>query len=149
MIRLGRQQYDQIAACGERAYPRECCGLLVGQREDGGRPHWLITRVAESENLAAAGREDRFEVDPRLQIKLQRQLRGSDLRIIGVYHSHPDGEARPSRHDLALANDPELVWIITAVRNGRAAETTAHVLAGDGSAFRQIAMEIGESTASS
>lgn len=146
MIRLGREQYDRIAASGERAYPHECCGLLVG-RQDGRR--WFVTRVAESENLAAVEREDRFEVDPRLQIRLQRELRGSGLRVIGVYHSHPDGEARPSRHDLALANDPELVWIITAVGNGKAAETTAHVLAGDGSAFRQIAMEIVESAAPS
>ena len=140
MIALTQDQFDQVIAAGERAYPHECCGLLVGRTGDAGG--WIVERVEECENLAAGERRDRFEIDPRLQVRLQRELRDSPLEVIGVFHSHPDGQPRPSAHDLAQADDPALVWLVTAVENGRAAATTAHVLEPGGSGFREIPLTI-------
>jgi len=117
---------EHIVDDAERAYPEECCGLLVGE----GDPTGTITvaRVVSSPNVASSSRGDSFEVDPKLRFDLMRELGGSALRIVGHYHSHPDHSARPSRRDIEMAWEPELVWLITSVIGGRAVRTTAHVI---------------------
>jgi proteasome lid subunit RPN8/RPN11 len=138
VIEIGSRQLSQIARAAEAAYPEECCGLLVGEGGEGGG--WRLSRVEASANVAEGDRRRRFEVDPRLLIRLHRELRGGAERVIGVYHSHPDHPAEPSAHDLKRALEPGLVWLITSVVDGRAGDTTAHVLAADGGRFDPIAL---------
>lgn len=142
MIALGARQLRQIARAAEAAYPEECCGLLVGTGGEGGERHWRVVRVEASANLAEGDRRRRFEVDPGLLIRLHRELRGGETRVIGVYHSHPDHPAEPSAHDLELAMEPGLVWLIVSVVGGRATDASAHVLAEDGACFDEIVLEI-------
>jgi len=126
-----------LRAC-EAAYPEEACGLLVGRRgADGGIE---VDRIEASANLAR-DRRHRFEVDPRLQIRLFRELRGGPDQVVGLYHSHPDGRALPSATDLARAWEPEFAWLIAAVHQGRAVAVRAHLLdRGDGG-FREIRLQ--------
>ncbi len=145
MIALGARQLRQIARAAEAAYPEECCGLLVGPGGEGGKGgkrRWRVVRVEASANLAEGDRRRRFEVDPGLLIRLHRELRGGETRVIGVYHSHPDHPAEPSAHDLELAREPGLVWLIVSVVGGRATDASAHVLAEDGACFDEIVLEI-------
>ena len=108
----------------EAAFPQECCGLLSGREADG---VIRIDGVHESENLAAEP-DRRFEVDPALRLGLQRTLRGDGRRVVGIYHSHPDGPAQPSPRDLAAAWEPDLLWLVVGVRHGQAVQCTSHVL---------------------
>lgn len=117
---------DRIALLAEAAYPRECCGLLVGRAEDTGDR--VVTRLAPSPNVAEGAGRDRFEVDPKLRFDLMRELGDGRERIIGHYHSHPDHPPLPSAHDLEMAFEPDLVWVIVEVRGGRAGRAAAHVL---------------------
>ncbi len=132
------EHLNQIADAAEAAYPEECCGLLIGE---GGAGSWRLGRVVASANVAEGDRRRIFEVDPRLLLTLQRELRGTAQRVIGVYHSHPDGPPEPSAADLDRAWEPGLVWLITSVRDGRAAGTAAHVLAEDGARFDEVVLE--------
>ena len=125
VITLDPAHLEAVAGHAEAAYPAECCGLLIGAAA--GARLWRVRRVVQSRNLAPAGRRDRFEVDPALRLKLQRELRGSGEAVVGLYHSHPDGPPTPSATDLDSAWEPGLVWLITAVRGGRAIETSAHL----------------------
>ena len=93
------------------AQPEEACGLLEGRAVGDARQ---VTRLHPSENLADDPAA-RFEVDPRLLLRLQKELRGRRTELVGIYHSHPTGPARPSATDLAMAWQPELVWVITAL----------------------------------
>ena len=43
-----------------------------------------------------------------------RRLRGTDRRIVGHYHSLPNGAGALSAHDLAMAYDPTAIWIVIA-----------------------------------
>ncbi|HJM61200.1 MAG TPA: M67 family metallopeptidase [Alphaproteobacteria bacterium] len=118
-------QLRWIETACEEAYPNEACGLLVGR--------WKgeVARVSEvhaSGNVAENPRRA-FEVDPQLLLALHKCLRQSKDTLLGIYHSHPDSAALPSAHDLDRAWQPEMIWLITTVRDGRASETKAHRLA--------------------
>ncbi len=124
-----------IVEQAENAYPNECCGLLVGRQET--PPLWRITALHPSPNLATQPRK-RFEVDPALRLSLQKQTRAGPDQVIGLYHSHPDSPAQPSEADLAMAWEPALLWLITAVADGQAIHTTAHRLIKEGRQFAQL-----------
>jgi proteasome lid subunit RPN8/RPN11 len=136
-----------ICYLAEAAYPRECCGLLIGR--DNSPTAITVTRIAESENVANGPGLDRFEVDPQVRFDIMRQLgcigaSGSATvappaeRVVGHFHSHPDHPAQPSQTDLEMAFEPEMIWVITAVVDGRATQTTAHRLDPLTRQFREL-----------
>ena len=116
------------------AAPSEACGLLEGTTHEG---RCTVIRVHPSQNVAPDPAR-RFEVDPRLLLRLQKDLRGRSTGVIGIYHSHPRGSAAPSATDLAMAWQPELVWVITAL--GPPVRTAAFRLTGD--AIEQIDISV-------
>lgn len=138
MIFLPRALLKEIVDAAEAAHPRECCGLLVGHTRP---PADLeVTRVVPSPNVVEVNAHERFEVSPQLRFDLMRELADGPERVIGLYHSHPGQAAQPSEHDLAVAWEPDLVWLITAVMDGQAIHTTAHALDAEGRQFRQVGL---------
>lgn len=128
---------SRITETAEQAFPHECCGLLAGT--DGPAPGDVcVTRVVPTANVTEGRAEDSFEVDPQVRFDLMRALDGTDERIVGHFHSHPGGPARPSATDLKMAYETDLVWVIVSVMDGRAADVQAHGVAADGSAFHPI-----------
>lgn len=97
-------------ACG--TYPEEACALLVGTITVDMDYH--ISEVILSPNVAE-NKNQFFEIDPAVRIRLERHLRDKEHQVIGVYHSHPDGEAKPSETDARMIIEPDLVWIISSV----------------------------------
>tara|TARA_B100000315_G_C14560171_1_gene580112 strand:- start:934 stop:1371 length:438 start_codon:yes stop_codon:yes gene_type:complete len=139
VISLSEQQFKQIQAEAETAYPAECCGLLVGNiRDDSHR----VTRVVPSPNIIADQAKDRFEIDPQIHIDLERELRGSSDQIIGHYHSHPDHPPIPSETDLKMTYGPTLIWLIAAVKDGKFVDLKAHKVNPNAHQFEEIALSI-------
>ena len=126
----------------ETAAPEECCGLLVGRNWTEGQSDndLVVTRVAPSTNVIEGDPLKSFEVDPKLRFDLMREIKDTDKRIIGVYHSHPDQSAQPSARDLAQAWEPELTWLIVSLINGQAVHTTAHALNADANQFEEVGL---------
>jgi proteasome lid subunit RPN8/RPN11 len=89
-----------------RAFPRECCGLLLGKG----------TSVAMARPAANvhADPERHFEIDPKALIAAHRAQRAGGLDVLGYYHSHPNGRAEPSAEDRAQASADGRVWAIVA-----------------------------------
>lgn len=114
MIVLGSTDLAAIATAAEAAYPAEGCGLLVGR----GRRIVRVGRVVSVDNLERERRRDRFELDPVIRFATERAVRGGPERIVGHWHSHPDGRAHPSAEDIARAYEPDLIWLIVAVAPG-------------------------------
>jgi len=109
---------DELAAAvlqaAARAYPNEACGLIEGvDTEDG----WRALGVHEAANVAADPAR-RFLIDPEVQFALMRKLRGSENRIIGCFHSHPNGRAEPSATDRANAYESDFLYLIAAGADG-------------------------------
>lgn len=142
---LVRIRFDLLEAINDQAqnaYPGECCGLLAGRPVPDGT--LTVTRVVASANTAEPPAPDRFEVDPQVRFDLMRALEGTDEEVIGHYHSHPDHPAKPSDTDLAMAFEPELVWLITAVINGTAGRTRAWRLDRDAKSVEALELEVVE-----
>ena len=89
-----------------RASPHECCGLLMGT---GNR----IEQAVPAANVASDPARH-FELDPAALITALRHERDGGPRVIGYYHSHPNGLARPSSTDVAQAAHDGRVWAIMA-----------------------------------
>jgi proteasome lid subunit RPN8/RPN11 len=97
---------DSLRSAAEAAAPSEACGLLIGQP---GR----IDAVVPARNVAEHP-ERSFEIDPQTLLRTHREVRTSGKRVIGHYHSHPDGTALPSRRDAARAVEDDQLWLIIA-----------------------------------
>ena len=143
-VRLAPEQLRAIERAAEEAYPEEACGLLVGRSAPGER--YSVSTVEASANVAEPPRTRRFEVDPKLRLRLERALRESPDSVIGVYHSHPDGSAAPSETDISMIFEPDMVWLITAVADGRAGATTGWRPAEDRSAFLPLELDLAHET---
>ena len=94
-----------IAEESGKATPIEACGLLIGKE-------LTVERLVISPNLAASS--NRFEIDPGLLLKESRVAREKGQKIIGHYHSHPNGSPYPSAYDLRMSFYPEWLWLIWA-----------------------------------
>ncbi|SEH33903.1 Mov34/MPN/PAD-1 family protein [Magnetospirillum fulvum] len=114
MIVFGSADLAAIAKAAEAAFPAEGCGLLIGR----GRRIVRVSRVIPADNLERERHLDRFELDPAARFAAERTLRGGPERIVGHWHSHPNGSADPSAEDIARAYEPELIWLIVAVAPG-------------------------------
>ncbi len=146
MIRIPPALLDAIRRHAAAAWPLECCGLLIGRPgadaagdADLGGDVLVNDRVA-CRNVAADSARA-FEVDPQVRFDAERRLRGTADAIVGHYHSHPGGPALPSATDLALAFEPEMVWLIIAVENGEAG--ALHAFKVHDGTFREIAITAG------
>ena len=63
----------------------------------------LITRIIKATNIATEDREKNYQIDWQTLFNTVRVTRLTSDRIIGFYHSHPDGSTQPSSLDLNLA----------------------------------------------
>lgn len=133
----------EIHQHGESTYPHECCGFLLGRLEENRR---VVVQTRRAQNQRADSPQNRYQISPQDYMQADRDAREAGLDIVGFYHSHPDHPARPSQFDLDNAW-PALVYVIVAVHQGKAGETTAWILADDRSRF--LPEEIVPQTASS
>ena len=87
----------------------EVCGLLLGDPAE--------ARACRNVH-AKPGRH--FEIDPAALLRAHREARAGGAAVVGCYHSHPLGDATPSRTDAASAVPDGTVWVIVASGEARA-----------------------------
>ena len=125
MVRINATDLRVLKEAAEAAWPNEACALLEGTRDgDAASVTVTVTRVHHADNVAANPTRE-FEADPHFLLQLHRELRNLPTKLVGVWHSHPDGSDQLSETDLARAWDPNLVWLLTPVVNQRAVATSA------------------------
>lgn len=128
----------QIQAHGERAYPNEGVGLLLGTATGGGKQAAGIFELANS--WPAEEQFHRYQVggDDMLKGELEAARRGLD--VLGFFHSHPNHPAEPSSTDHDWATWPWYSYVITTIAQGRATVTRSWQLREDRSAFDEEAL---------
>jgi proteasome lid subunit RPN8/RPN11 len=138
MLKISQQLYEALRIHGEETYPHECCGVLLGQMEDEGR---VVTSLARAGNTRTDSAHNRYNIDPKDLIRIQREGRGRGEDIVGFYHSHPDHPAQWSNTDFAEAHWIGCSYVITSVEKGKAVLTNSFELSGTDEADKKFVDE--------
>jgi len=105
-LRISRKHHNELLERALAAGNQECCGLLLG-RDD------RLFELVPCANVAK-NPERHFELDPVELLSRHKAARDGGMPIIGYYHSHPNGLARPSATDMAQAVADGRYWLIIA-----------------------------------
>ena len=128
MLKIKVKDYDSLRRHGEETYPYECCGILLGRFDDDGTR--VVTSVIRAGNTRTDSAHNRYNIDPRELVRIQREGRERGEDIVGFYHSHPDHPAQWSSTDLAEAHWIGCSYVITSVEKGKAVITNSFELTG-------------------
>lgn len=130
-IRITRSQFDEIRRHGEETYPRECCGFLFGNNQEGvnilaklyrANNEWQDEPGRTTPDGRIESSRNRYLITPAQYKRADDAARIGGLAIIGYYHSHPDHPAVPSGFDLDHSLWPGESYIIVSVEQGRASQ---------------------------
>jgi len=157
VLKIRSEQLQIIQRHAEADYPAECCGILLGQVEGDSKE---VSEVAPIPNLrhdparaeellplddpGHESERNRFLIDPREQLRVEKDARARTLTVLGYYHSHPDHPARPSGYDREHAW-PWYSYVIVSVEQGRARDTRSWALHDDRAGFEPEPLELEES----
>jgi len=123
----------------QRSYPNEDGGFLVGSVQG---QSITVRDVRPVDNVFESGEQyHRYAMTPLDWAKLEDEADAQGLTLVGYYHSHPDHPAVPSDYDRVHAL-PNFRYLITSVRQGKAAELRAWQLSDDRSRFEELALRI-------
>jgi proteasome lid subunit RPN8/RPN11 len=135
MLQLTTEQRSEIAAHGERDYPYECCGLLLGQFANDSLKNCVETYPISNAREEEAKR-NRFLIRPEELLRGEQQAAAKGLDVIGFYHSHPDHPAVPSAYDLEHAW-PIYSYIVVAIKSGHAEDLRSWEMQTDRTRFAE------------
>lgn len=100
ILRISDELRARIERWAREGYPLETCGLMLGRLDNG------LVKVEEvtcARNLNAERAHDRYDLDPQDFLDADGAARGRGWDIVGIWHSHPDHPARPSKTDREAA----------------------------------------------
>lgn len=135
-VAISQELLDQIHAHGEKAYPEEGAGFLLGSE---GRVESILPIDNSREEEA---RHNRFLITPEDYLHAELTADRLGLSLIGVFHSHPDCPNLPSDYDREWAQ-PFFSYIITRVDQGKAVNSRSWRLAEDRSKFDEEEIKTG------
>ena len=128
--------------------------MLLGRDESEIKQVVQVTPLANLRHDAARAREfmpledpgreserNRYLIDPREQLRVEKDARTLGLTVLGYYHSHPDHPPRPSEYDREHAW-PWYSYLIVAVEKGVPGDSRSWVLSEDRSVFQLEQLEV-------
>lgn len=107
MVRIKKEILERLKESVLQNPQQECCGLLAGC--DG-----LIFRDFAATNALASAAE--YEIAPKELFQHLREIREAGLELMGIYHSHPNGDNKPSPRDIERAYYPDVAYFILSPR---------------------------------
>lgn len=90
----------------KECYPLEGCGLLAGEGEE-------VKSIYKMTNADASGVT--YLMDSMEQFRAMKEMRLDGMKLLSIYHSHPQSVAHPSSTDIRLASYPDAVCIIVSL----------------------------------
>lgn len=135
-VTIQKDNFAAIVAQAEREFPYECCGFIIGDAtSEEVRPIRNIQNEKHAENPTAHPRDARtaFLMEPREHLTVLNEIDRRKLRLLIVYHSHPDHDAYFSATDRAQAcsfdpgepDYPGTAYLVLSVRHGSFERTAA------------------------
>ena len=103
MIRVNDMILTQMMDLALQVPGLESCGLLAGKEG-------AITRIFAASNAMASATE--YAIAPKELFLSMREIRAARLEFMGIYHSHPNGDNKPSARDIDRAYYPDIAYFI-------------------------------------
>lgn len=103
MISIRKDDLEIIIEHARAEYPLEACGILAGKGN-------MVERVYKMTNIKNSPVS--YEMDPNEQLRCENEIKDAGLKIICIYHSHPNSPAYPSQTDIARVywpGDPDML----------------------------------------
>ena len=116
IINITEDIVKQFEKHGEKEYPHECCGFILGSFKD---KESMGVEYMPASNIKEENRERRFLIDPMAYQKAEDEADELGLSVISIVHSHPDHPDKPSEFDREHAW-PGFSYIIISIQNGKA-----------------------------
>lgn len=119
-IILTKSQQQLLSNHADNERPNESCAILFGtedEKEIKVEKIFLTKNIEKSPVNFTISAEQRLEAD-----KMEREL---ELKMIGIFHSHPDSQAYPSITDKKFMELNPVIWIIFS---GTSRDFKAYVL---------------------
>ncbi len=114
---------NQMISIGERGFPHEICGLMLGKAGESR----VVLEVFECGNLNKLKPETRYDMDPKDYLKGEALARQKGLDVVGIFHSHPDHPDKASETDREAAW-PGFSYVIMSIQKGKFASMKSWVL---------------------
>ena len=109
MVRMSRALHDEVIAHCKSRYPKEACGYLAADGAGAVAQVYPMTNVEDS----PIG----YSMEPKEQLKVDKQMRQASQRLAAIYHSHTASAAYPSSVDVRLAISPEVSYVLVSLRD--------------------------------
>jgi proteasome lid subunit RPN8/RPN11 len=135
-MKITHQALREVHQHAAEGYPNEICGILIAAPGSD-----VVTQSRRVRNTVVDRARDRYEMDPRDQIRIQDECDKRGLVIVGYYHTHPDHPA------MASVTDSDRSWagvtyLIVSCVKGEAKAQNAFMSDRDQGTLRQVPLEI-------
>ena len=115
---IAQQMFDHA----KKSFPEECCGFLFGTEDESNTR--TFSEIMIVDNVKDENRKRRFEIDPLDYLKAEKEADRLGLKLLSIYHTHPNHPARPSEHDRVQAV-PFFSYIIMSVTENDVVDITS------------------------
>lgn len=110
MIKLSKEDLDNIIEHAKSELPNEACGLIAGTVNGEDKE---IKKVYYLTNIDHSN--EHFSLDPKEQLAAIKDMRANGYKPLGNWHSHPESPSRPSEEDKRLAYDSSASYLILSL----------------------------------
>lgn len=107
MIQITAEIRDAMIEHASEGWPFEACGLLAGN--DGRAERFYPMQNADRSEFT-------YSLDPQEHLRVDTEIGDQGLSVVGIFHSHPKTEARPSPTDVARSGGyPDAHYILVSL----------------------------------
>lgn len=110
--------------------PNESCAILYGVIRDGQArvEDIFLTQNADESPVS-------FTIPDEELIAAYQRIKDNNTDMVGIFHSHPNSAAVPSKTDLSFMEINPVIWVIYSGSDG---DFRAYILDGDAREIRVI-----------
>ena len=112
-IILTEQQKQILFDHAEKERPNESCAILFGKEEG---DQISVEKIFLTNNVDQS--PVNFTISPEQRLEADKIERESGLKMVGIFHSHPNSEAIPSNTDKKFMELNPVVWLIFSGDSG-------------------------------
>ncbi|TAN43543.1 MAG: M67 family peptidase [Nitrospirae bacterium] len=105
-LNIPKDLFDRMLFHSRGGYPNEVCGILAGIGN---------TASALYETTNAEPSPVSYLMDPAEQFRIMKDIRQKGLRMLAIYHSHPQSPPYPSSKDIGLAFYDDVFYMIVGL----------------------------------